>query len=200
MAATAVRGLVCGFLVYMAYLARPGSSLFSWHPFLMSVAFTGLMAEAVSMFTKYSIASGRPHTTKITSHWVLLTAATIAHGLGYAAIYFTKESKNKPHLTSWHGILGLTTSIFLWTQVSVGVFSKYPKIVENFIPLRVLRSAHSLSGSLCFALAMVTICVSLWSSWFQSAVGFYTVFAVLVLHVFLLFVVLKRHFVRYVWK
>ncbi|XP_063847873.1 transmembrane reductase CYB561D2-like [Scylla paramamosain] len=190
------------FVLYITYLARPGSSLFSWHPFLMSLAvtqFTGLMAEAVSLFTKYSLATGRPHSTRVTAHWVLLAAAAIAHGLGYAAIYYTKESKNKPHLTSWHGSLGFVTSLVLWTQVSVGVFAKYPKVLERFVSLRALREGHSLSGSLCFVLGVVTVCVSLWSDWFQSNAGMWAVYPVVALHVFLLCAVLKRHVTRYVW-
>ncbi|XP_045128413.1 transmembrane reductase CYB561D2-like [Portunus trituberculatus] len=205
-AAAAVRVGVCIFLVFITYLARPGSSLFSWHPFLMSLAFTGLMSEAVSIFTRHSLASGRPHSTKITAHWALLAAAAAAHGLGYAAIYYTKESKNKPHLTSWHGLLGLATSILLWGQVTIGVVAKYPKVVEKFVSLRSIRSGHSLSGSLCFCLGMVCVCVSCWSDWFQGGAeklgdfGVWCVWGVVSLHVVLLCVVCKRHVTRYVWK
>lgn len=151
------------------------------------------------MFSKHGLGSGWLHSSKVTAHWVLLTAVAAAHGLGYAAIYYTKEAKNKPHLTSWHGLLGFMTSLLLWTQLSAGVFSKYPKLLQSFVPLRALRAGHSLSGSVTFAAGMVTLCLALWSVWFQSNAAAWSFYPALALHLLLLFVVCKRHVQKYVW-
>ncbi|NWY27125.1 C56D2 protein, partial [Pheucticus melanocephalus] len=40
-----------GFPAAVAVLARPGSSLFSWHPLLMALAFSFLMTEALLIFS-----------------------------------------------------------------------------------------------------------------------------------------------------
>lgn len=194
-----VRVAGCVFIIYITYLAQPGTSLFSWHPFLMTLAFTGLMTEAVVMFSKYGLGSGRLHSTKVTGHWALLAAAATAHGLGYAAIYYTKEGKNKPHLTTWHGLLGLITSVLFWIQLSAGVFSKYPKLLQSFVSLRDLRAGHSLSGSVTFALGMVTLCLGLCSAWFNTNAAPWSFYAGLTFHLLLLFVVCKRHIQKYIW-
>ena len=150
------------------------------------------------MFTMTGLGSGRPHTTKVTAHWVILIAAAAAHGLGYAAIYFTKEQKNKPHLTTWHGYLGFSTSLLLWSQISAGVFAKYPKVVESFVSLKVLRAAHSLFGCVTFSCGAVSVCVALWSVWFQSNAVAWTFYPALALHVWLLCAVWTRHVRKYV--
>lgn len=184
----------CGaFVLFITYLARPGSSLFSWHPFLMTLAYTGFMTEAMYTFSKSGLASGQPHSTKVTTHWALLAAVATVHGLGWAAIYFTKEANNKPHLTSWHGCLGCLASILLWVQLSGGIFAKYPKLIANVLPLRTLRSWHSLSGFFVYTVGVIALILSLGSPWYKSVASDGSVYAALGLHMVLVVGVLKGH-------
>ncbi|KAK4300706.1 hypothetical protein Pmani_027106 [Petrolisthes manimaculis] len=92
------------FIMFIAYAARPGSSLFSFHPLLMTLSFTGLMTEGLFMFSKSGLAGNQLHSTRVTAHWLILLCVAAAHGFGYAAIYYTKEFNNKPHITSWHDL------------------------------------------------------------------------------------------------
>ncbi|CAK9290618.1 unnamed protein product [Gordionus sp. m RMFG-2023] len=40
------------FIIIIIYLTSPGSSLFSWHPFMMVLGYLGFMLEAVGVFAK----------------------------------------------------------------------------------------------------------------------------------------------------
>lgn len=166
----------------------------------MVFQYTGLMTEALYTFSKSGLASGQPHSTKVTTHWALLAAVAAAHGLGWAAIYYTKEANNKPHLTTWHGCVGCLASMLLWVQLSGGIFSKYPKLVASVLPLKTLRSWHSLSGFLVYTVGVVALILSLGSPWYKSNASDWTVYAALGLHLVLVVGVLKRHVSKYLAK
>ncbi|XP_066950209.1 transmembrane reductase CYB561D2 [Macrobrachium rosenbergii] len=156
------------FIVYITILARPGSSLFSFHPVLMTLSFTGAMTEAIFIFTKYGLASGSLRSTRVTAHWIVIGIAALCHFIGYAVIYYNKEINNKPHNTSWHGFLGLIASVLFWIQLSVGIFAKYPQLLKNVMPLKRLRASHALFGMLIFISGMGAMILALWSTWFVS--------------------------------
>ncbi|XP_042211072.1 transmembrane reductase CYB561D2-like [Homarus americanus] len=185
------------FPIYVGYLTKLGSSLFSYHPFFMTVAFTGLMTEAVFMFSEASLAAGRRHSTKITAHWFVLLLVAVAHSLGFASIYINKELNNKPHFTSWHGSVGLVTSVLLWAQLSVGVFAKYPRILSRVMQARTVKANHGLFGMVVFSAGMITIALGLWSTWFQNNASQVVIYSALVLHISLMFIVCKKFIKKY---
>ncbi|XP_071538444.1 transmembrane reductase CYB561D2 [Panulirus ornatus] len=188
------------FTLFVTYLAKPGSSLFSYHPTLMTVAFTGLMTEAIFMFSKYGLAGGRLHSAKITAHWLVLMLAAVAHGVGYVTIYYNKELNSKPHYTSWHGSLGLSTSVLFWLQLSVGIFVRYPKLLKSVMQGRTLKAIHGLFGMMTFGAAMITVALGLWSNWFQDKVPKLTLYSGVGLHILLMFIVCKKFLMKYAWE
>lgn len=157
------------------------------------------MTEAIFMFSKSGLAAGRLHRTKITAHWLVLMVAAVAHGLGYAAIYYNKELNNKPHYTSWHGSLGLFTSVLLWLQLSVGIFVKYPNLLKSVMKVGTVKASHGLFGMVTFATGMVTVALGLWSKWFQGNAPQLAFYSGLGLHILLMLIVCKKFLMKYAW-
>ncbi|XP_068213183.1 transmembrane reductase CYB561D2-like [Palaemon carinicauda] len=185
------------FLVYIAVIAKLGSSLFSFHPVLMTFSFTGAMSEALFIFTKYGVASRSTHRTRVTAHWIMIGLAALCHSVGYAVIYYNKEVNNKPHHTSWHGFLGFIVSILFWIQVSFGFFAKYPLLLRSFLSVIKIRTSHALFGILIFISGIGTMILGLWSSWFvsnASVTGFYGALGLYVVLVFAaIFVLVEKY-------
>ncbi|KAK8731302.1 hypothetical protein OTU49_007531 [Cherax quadricarinatus] len=194
-----VRGGAAIFIIYVACVARLGSSLFSFHPFLMSLAFTGLMTEAIFMFSKFGLADGKLHSAKITAHWIVISLTAAAHGLGFAAIYYNKELASKPHYVSWHGCIGLAASTLLWLQLSVGVFAKYPKLLKSIMHVKTVKANHGLFGMVTYTAGMVTISLGLCSIWFQSNTSQLIFYSALCLHILLMFIVCQKLIMKYAW-
>ncbi|XP_045616924.1 transmembrane reductase CYB561D2 [Procambarus clarkii] len=190
-------GVVGVFLSYVAWVAKPGSSLFSWHPVCMTLAFTGLMTEAVFMFSKSGLAAGRVHSTKITAHWVVLILVATVHGVGFAAIYYNKELNNKPHFVSWHGCVGLAASVLLWVQLNAGVFAKYPKLLKSIMQVKTVKANHGLFGMFMFTTSMVTIVLGLCTTWFQDNASRLAFYSSLGLHILLVLIVGKKLLTKY---
>ncbi|KAG5835914.1 hypothetical protein ANANG_G00249050 [Anguilla anguilla] len=104
----AVHVLCLSFTVFIAALARPGSSLFSWHPFLMTLAFSFFMTEALLLFSPHSSPIQKfSHKSKARYHWILQCLCVACAGLGLAAISYNKHLNGKPHFSTWHGLVGL---------------------------------------------------------------------------------------------
>nr|XP_027219248.1 cytochrome b561 domain-containing protein 2-like [Penaeus vannamei] len=186
------------FLIYMAVISRPGSSLFSFHPFLMTAAFTGLMTEALLIFSKSGLAAGALHSTRVTIHWIILLLTAVCHSLGFAAIYFNKELNEKPHFTSWHGRIGLLASVFLVIQLSVGVFAKYPKLLKMFMHARSVKANHAVVGMLTFSLGMVATLLGFWSTWFANNSSARVSYGFVGFHAILLVVIVQKVLKKYV--
>ena len=87
--------VLCLFLVIsIAACALPGSTLFSWHPTLMALAFLGLMAEGVLTSISFrSVEAGQKRVSKIQTHmyWQLAALAAVSGGL--IAIVSNKASR-----------------------------------------------------------------------------------------------------------
>ncbi|XP_037782172.1 cytochrome b561 domain-containing protein 2-like [Penaeus monodon] len=193
-----MRGGGIAFLAYMAVISRPGSSLFSFHPFLMTTAFTGLMTEALLIFSKSGLAAGALHSTRVTVHWILLLLTAVCHSLGFAAIYFNKELNEKPHFTSWHGTVGLVASVFLVLQLSVGVFAMYPKLLKMFMDARSVKANHAVVGTLTFSSGMVATLLGFWSTWFANNSTARVSYGFIGFHAVLLGIIVQKVLKKYV--
>ncbi|XP_027858383.1 transmembrane reductase CYB561D2 isoform X2 [Xiphophorus couchianus] len=80
------------FPVFIAFLSLPGTSVFSWHPFLMTVAFGFFMTEAILLFSPHgSFIKRFPHKTKGRVHWILQSLCGSCAVLGLAAVYYNKN-------------------------------------------------------------------------------------------------------------
>ncbi|KAJ8258337.1 hypothetical protein COCON_G00173490 [Conger conger] len=158
------------FTVFVAALARPGSSLFSWHPFLMTLAFSFLMTEAVLLFSPHSSPLQKaPHKSKARCHWALQCACAACAGLGLAAIVCNKQLNGKPHFTSWHGVAGLLTACGLGAQCLGGLPLLYPRLLKGWSLAR-LKRYHAASGLLAYLLGTASLLLGMSSLWFAAAV------------------------------
>lgn len=168
--------LLCvGFAGFVAYTARPvarDSTLFSWHPTLMSAAFTLLAAEAVMMMShRWSLLGTSAHkSTRVTGHWLLMLLTAITAALGFTAVYVTKQQNGKPHLSTPHSMAGAATLCYLSVQLCAGVNLLFPQLIGKFVDVRQLGRMHGLSGAVLLLLATVTVLGGLTSDWFSDRV------------------------------
>ena len=115
-----------------------------------------------------------PHKTKVNLHWLLNTLGIVSILTAYAAIYMNKEDADKPHLTTWHGIIGLITIIYTSVQYVAGYnLTVFYQLVSRFIPYRQLATYHATSGTVLFVLACSSMCLGINSNWFSSQTSFF---------------------------
>ncbi|MBN3288608.1 C56D2 protein, partial [Polyodon spathula] len=169
-AGVGVHVLCVGFTVFLAVVARPGTSLFSWHPFLMTFSFSFFVTEALLIFSPDSSPIQRfSHKIKGRYHWILQTLATTCALLGLAAIFYNKHLNNKPHFATWHGLVGLLTVLFAVMQSLGGVFLLFPKLARGW-SLAKLKRYHAASGLVGYLLGCSSLLLGMSSLWFTTAV------------------------------
>ncbi|XP_046353297.2 transmembrane reductase CYB561D2-like [Haliotis cracherodii] len=184
------------FTGFIVYTAAPGSSLFSWHPTLMAIAFLLLMFEGLLVFSPISsFVPRQSRATKVTLHWMLqVTSLTCAIG-GFAAIYYNKEINNKEHFTSWHGLIGLSAVGYSCMQMLGGSVLKYPALASILrIKLRLadLKIVHATSGLVSFILVCTSFMLAMFSTWFCKNVTGTTWYACLGCISCILFIIMNQ--------
>ncbi|XP_030633342.1 transmembrane reductase CYB561D2 [Chanos chanos] len=162
--------MCAAFTVFVSVLAKPGSSLFSWHPFLMTLAFSFLMTEALLIFSPHSSPARKfPHKTKGRLHWILQFLCASCSVLGLGAISYNKHLNGKPHFTSWHGLVGLVTVCIVGMQ-SVGALPLiYHKLAKGW-SLAKLKRYHAASGLITYLLGSASLLLGICSLWFTASV------------------------------
>lgn len=166
--------LCVAFTVFLVFLAQPGSSLFSWHPFLMTLAFSFFMTEAILLFSSHgSPVRKLAHKTKGRIHWVLQSLCVTCAVTGLVVIVYNKDLNGKPHLTSWHGLLGLVTVCVVGLQSLAAVPLIYHSLAKGW-SLAKLKRYHAASGLVTYLLGSGTLLLGLCSTWFTAAVSDYT--------------------------
>ncbi|KAM9133364.1 transmembrane reductase CYB561D2 isoform 1-T2 [Pangshura tecta] len=159
-----------GFTIFVAILARPGSSLFSWHPFLMSLAFSFLMTEALLIFSpESSLLRSFSRKAKVRFHWALQLLALLCALLGLAIISYNKYLNSKAHFVTWHGLTGLLTVLYASMQCIGGVALLYPKLMKNWT-LAKLKVYHATSGLVGYLLGCASLMLAMCSLWFTTTV------------------------------
>ncbi|XP_041634242.1 cytochrome b561 domain-containing protein 2 [Cheilinus undulatus] len=173
-ASLVVTHLICFvFTVFITALSRPGSSLFSWHPFLMTLAFSLFMTEAILLFSPHGSPIKRlPHKTKGRVHWILQVLCVSCAVLGLAAISYNKHLNDKPHFTSWHGFLGLLTVCVVGLQSVAAVPLIYHSLAKGW-SLAKLKRYHAASGLVTYLLGSASLLLGLCSAWFTKSVDGY---------------------------
>ncbi|AWP02770.1 putative cytochrome b561 domain-containing protein 2 [Scophthalmus maximus] len=162
-----------GFSVFIALLSRPGSSLFSWHPFFMTLAFSFFMTEAILLFSPHgSPNKGFPHKAKGRVHWILQGLCVSCAALGLAAISYNKHLNGKAHFASWHGLLGLLTVCVVALQSLAAVPLIYHSLAKGW-SLAKLKRYHAASGLVTYLLGSVSLLLGLCSAWFTASIGGY---------------------------
>ncbi|XP_013388383.1 cytochrome b561 domain-containing protein 2-like [Lingula anatina] len=165
--------IVVLFTSFVVYTAWPGSSLFSWHPTLMVVAFTFLMVEAILAFSpESSMLSKAEHKTKVMVHKILQILCGVCAATGVSVIVYNKILHNKPHFTSWHGFLGIMTVGYLVMQILIGMvgFVWFPDILRSYMSLFQQKLLHATSGIILYLMVSVSLMLGMLSNWFTSNV------------------------------
>jgi len=91
---------------------------------------------------------------------------------GFAAVYFTKEKFNKPHLATPHGQLGGVVIAYLLVQSCAGINVLYPALATKAVPYGLLRRMHGFSGVFLFLLVTLVLLGGVSSDWFKERVPF----------------------------
>ena len=90
--------------------------------------------------------------------------------VGFMAIYFTKEQKGKPHLSTPHSMVGAATLCYLLMQSCAGLNLLFPQLISKFIDVRQMGRMHGLSGAMLLLLATLTLLGGVMTDWFQERV------------------------------
>ncbi|KAK2862076.1 hypothetical protein Q5P01_001609 [Channa striata] len=165
--------LCTAFTAFMALTCRPGSSLFSWHPFLMTLAFSFFMTEAILLFSPHgSLIKRFSHKTKGRVHWILQGLCASSAVLGLSAISYNKYVNDKAHFSSWHGLLGLLTLCVVGLQSVAALPLVYHSLAKGW-SLAKLKRYHAASGLVTYLLGSVSLLLGLCSAWFTASVRDY---------------------------
>lgn len=127
-----------------------------------------MFSKESSLFVSYK------HKTKIRLHWIFNSLALVSILIGYACIYMNKENNSKPHLTSWHGLLGFITICYTLTQWLAGHFlTLFIDKIRHLMPYNKLAVYHSTSGCFLYLFATTTLCLGFLTNWFKSVTTVY---------------------------
>jgi len=153
--------LVASFIAFtalqgsMASVMPPGAGwrFFSWHPFLMTLGFVGMMGSAI--VTKKL---GGYTNTKV--HGMLASLGVVMTLGGLYVIFANKVRMGKPHLTSYHSQAGIITMAGCITVMIVGGVFLHPDFgVSNTNGL--IRSGHKYFSRMMLFLAWITCIMGL---------------------------------------
>jgi len=190
--------------VYIIYLVQPGTSLFSFHPFFMTLGFGLFMFEAILIFSPHSsLVKSLDRKTKSWYHFYLQIAAVVCIELGFAAIYFNKNINNKPHFVSWHGIAGLTATIMATFQIFAGLSLLYNKVYilnPAGTSLATRKKMHAMFGCFVFLSGFLAMFLSLYSTFVLKNTGELTWYLLLALVTVLSSVVVNQVADVYIYK
>ncbi|KAG7493872.1 cytochrome b561 domain-containing protein 1 [Solea senegalensis] len=160
-----------GLTLTISLLSRPGTSLFSWHPLLMSVAYCLCLTEGILLFS----AEGSPfcfksRKCKIRLHWFCQALVLIASASGFGFMVASKNVSEIPHLVTWHSLLGVCTLAATVLQAACGVCLNFPKLLRLPSSLPKLKLYHATCGLVVYLLSTVTVVSAMFSDWFQATV------------------------------
>jgi len=154
-----------------------------------------LMNEAVVTFSPTWSLLPKAHHKKLylNTHSYTQLLVFIGFVVAFIAIYLNKENNDKPHFTTWHGLLGLAQAAFLLGQMTLGILAKYYQILPFKINVSRFKTMHDLSGVLVLWLAafnMVTACftnyftsTSPWIMPYLLSIALFTIYAFVSLRV-----------------
>ncbi|KAH1171318.1 probable transmembrane reductase CYB561D1 [Mauremys mutica] len=159
-----------GLTLFLLLLSRPGTSLFSWHPVFMSIAFCLCLPEAILLFSPenspFCLCSRQ---VKVWLHWTAQTLVVVAATLGLAFIISSKNRSELPHLVSWHSLLGILTLVATCGQALCGLSLRFPQLLRISSVAR-LRLYHVTCGLVVCLLATFTVVLGICSDWFQAQI------------------------------
>eukprot|EP00117_Sycon_ciliatum_P027256 scpid99095/ scgid22188/ Cytochrome b561 domain-containing protein 1 len=156
---------------WIAYLSQPGSSLFSWHPTLMSFAFLVAMPNGIFALSRnHPLYASAKLSSKVTIHLLSQLVAVSSALIALATIITNKDNNKADHFTTRHGLIGLITCIAMVGATSGGVLANNTQLVKAFIKPAAMKSIHAFAaGCAVYPLAMTTIVLATYSNFLVSA-------------------------------
>lgn len=186
---SAIHSTIVGFTIYITILSfEDGVHLFSYHPPLMLAGVNSLrfvtfakilkyfffsqfficMTEAILCFSNENIFTRNfNHKERVTLHWILQTAGGCLIAAAFAVIIASKNSKGKPHFSTWHGIVGLVAIVATAVAIFGGVVAKYSFPLRQIIRPVTVKVLHSLLGIVVYILMIFTVLLGVYSNWFK---------------------------------
>lgn len=128
------------------------------------------VVQAIGAFDPNGFLGSASRNTRVTFHFLLMFCGVVSALLGYAAIYYTKEKFEKPHLTTPHGQLGFNVIIYLVVQSLAGINVSYPQLATKLVSYGLLRRMHGYSGLFLFLLSSLVMLGGINSDWFKERV------------------------------
>jgi len=164
-----VHSVVLAFGALMIWLAQPGSSLFSYHPALMTLGILVIGLEGILLMKDRRVALKN----KVTVHWICEVLGLLLTYLGFLAIYNNKENKGAEHFTTWHGKLGLVSLALLSMAPMGGIVAKYSVFASKLVGLKpkLIKEIHRNAGVAASIASLGTVILALYSTWFQGVVS-----------------------------
>lgn len=159
--------LALGFSGFLLYNAEPGSTLFSYHPALMTIAYSLLVFEAVQIFNKSNPVRSWLPVRPVTFHWLLAGTSMICIGGGMYAVFTHKENLGKEHFVSLHSKLGLVANSGMFMTAIGGVLTLYRR---NLSLPPIVKTGHMVAGAVVYSCAVGALLTGLSSNWFSNVV------------------------------
>lgn len=189
---SAIHLAILFFTVFITILSfRNGISLFSYHPPLMIgvsltysndlfetliliydvwefLQFFVCMTEAILCFSNENIFTRYlNHKERMTFHWILQIVGSCLLTVAFTVIVLSKNTKNKPHFATWHGIIGLVATIGVALAMFGGVIAKYSFPIRKIIRPVTVKVIHSIFGCIVYGLMIFTVLLGVYSNWFK---------------------------------
>lgn len=131
------------------------------------------MSEAILIFSPHGCPIKKlTHRTKSRFHWILQSLCVSCAVLGIVTIYYNKHLNGKPHLTSWHGVLGVMTLWVIILQSLAALPLLYHSLAKGW-SLAKLKQYHAATGMVTYLLGSISLVLGLSSAWFTTSVKGY---------------------------
>ncbi|ORZ13200.1 eukaryotic cytochrome b561-domain-containing protein [Absidia repens] len=143
-------------VVILSVLARIPLSVFSLHPFFMTI-FVILLTEGIATLQPTHTKNEKHQGLK--RHAIIQIVAFLLGLLGFSAIFYNKVISNKSHFTSGHGKLGVSVILYLIAQFLFGLVCAY---IPGLAPaVKKLWKYHRLTGYIFLSLVWINVILGL---------------------------------------
>lgn len=129
---------------------------------------------------------------KVRLHWLCQALVLIAAATGLGFMVASKNVSERPHLVTWHSLLGIGTLAATVLQAACGICVMFPKLPCLSSSLPRLKLYHATCGLVVYLLATVTVVSAMFSDWFQATVKGVVWWAFLLLPLFPALVVMNQ--------
>lgn len=127
---------------------------------------------------------------KVRLHWFIQALVILAAATGVGFMVASKNVSERPHLATWHSLLGVGTLAATVLQAACGICLLFPKLLKLSPPR--LKLYHATCGLVVYLLATVTVVSAMFSDWFQATVKGVVWYAFLLLPLFPALVIMNQ--------